>query len=98
MPGLLHIASECKIGSRGTAYVNKKTQIASNYEEQGKIRTIYCEEKGAHNGDPSHPPPPPAITNLSNLLNTHSTIQNLVHPVLAETDPCEKLCVSKLIK
>jgi hypothetical protein len=36
---------------------NKKTQIACNYEEQGKIRSIYCEEKGVQDGDQSHPHP-----------------------------------------
>jgi hypothetical protein len=40
------MASECKIGSRGTAYINKKTHIAYNYEEQGKIGKIFCEERG----------------------------------------------------
>jgi hypothetical protein len=33
-----------------------------NYEEKGKIRTIYCEEKGVQDGEPSHPPPPPVAT------------------------------------
>jgi hypothetical protein len=37
-------ASECKSGSRGTAYINKKTQMACNCEQQGKIKTIYCKE------------------------------------------------------
>jgi hypothetical protein len=38
----------------------KKTQIAYNYEEQGKISTYLLKEKGVQDGDPSHPPSTPS--------------------------------------
>jgi len=47
--------SELKNRSRGTAYIKKKTQIASNYDEKGKIRTFYCGGEGEQDGYPSHP-------------------------------------------
>ena len=56
--------SKCETGSRGTAYIKKKTQIAYNQEEQGENKNYLLRGKGEQDGNPSHPPPHPPVATL----------------------------------